>query len=198
MKIAFNREQRQAMLGYAERAQFGAKLNTKNIFNVLAFVMLMSAILLTTACSSNDDDAIVNNETTNKNGYPLQVTVNVTRQDDETANSRDTRAVYNESTKKLSFSTGDQLFVSGNETTVGYFAGALTWVSGGTFRGTITTQHEYTGTADALFTAAFSASATLLPADYGVYDGIPFTLAENLLPARNEKEVLLRLIPMLL
>ena len=164
MKISIKREQSQARLSYAERTQFGAKLNTKNIFNVLAFVMLMSTMLLTIACNS-DNDAIVNNENTAEKGYPLQVTVNVSRQGDDA-----TRAEYDVDNKKLSFSSGDQLFVSGDETTAGSFAGALTWVSGGTFRGTITTKNAYTGTADALFTAAFSVSATLLPAHYEDYD----------------------------
>ena len=145
-------------------------MKTKNIFNRLALAMLMPAMLLTTACSSSDDESIINNENTNKNGYPFHVTVNVTRQGDDA-----TRAEYNESTKKLSFSADDQLFVSGYDSSdggVGYFAGALTWVSGGTFSGTITTQREYTGTADALFKAAqssYDVSATLLPAHYEDY-----------------------------
>ena len=46
------------------------------------------------------------------------------------------------------------------------FAGTLTWQSGGTFSGTIYTQEEWTGTADALFTDATSSIATLLPNGY--------------------------------
>ena len=79
-------------------------METKNMFKALAMVMLMPAMLLTTACS-NEDDVVVNNETTNKKGYPLQVTVNVTREGDAT------RATYDNGTKKLSFSAGDKLFV---------------------------------------------------------------------------------------
>ena len=46
-KIAIKREQRQAVLGYAERAQFGAKLK----------LFFMAALALTlTACSSDDND----------------------------------------------------------------------------------------------------------------------------------------------
>ena len=143
-------------------------MNTKNIFKALALAMMIPAMLLTTACSS--DDSIVNNEPTPKKGYPLQVTVNVTRQGDAA-----TRATYNESTKKLSFSSDDQLFVSGYEYGgVGYFAGALDYVDGsdGTFSGTITTQHKWDGTADALFTAAQAShqvSAILLPNGYKDY-----------------------------
>ena len=60
-----------------------------------------------------------------------------------------TRATYNESTKKLEFSAGDKLFVKGPDETAGQFAGTLEWQSGGTFSGTIYTQNEYSGTADA-------------------------------------------------
>ena len=45
----------------------------------------------------------------------------------------------------------------------------LTWVSGGTFSGSINTQNEYTGTADALLTDAAYVTATLLPAGYESY-----------------------------
>ena len=142
-------------------------MNTKNIFKVLALAMLMPAMLLTTACS-NDDDAIVNNETTNKKGYPLQVTVNVSRQGDETT----TRAEFNKNgDNKLTFSDGDKLFVSGSATGAGKFAGALDYVPAtGKFSGTIYTQNDYDGTADALFSAAFSRIATLLPNGYDSYN----------------------------
>ena len=140
-------------------------MKTKNIFKALALVMLLPAMLLTTACSK-DDVAANNIENTVNKGYPLQVTVNVTRQGDEAT----TRTTYNETTKKLSFSTGDQLFVNGNDNTAGSFAGALTWVSGDTFSGTITTKEEWKGTADALFTQAYGVHATLLPNGYENYD----------------------------
>ncbi len=141
-------------------------MKTKNIFKVLALAMLMPAMLLTTACS-NEDDAINNGD--NKKGYPLQVTINVTRQGDDA-----TRAEYNTSTKKLSFTTGDKLFVNGNDAGVaGNFAGALNYdTESGKFTGTIYTQNSYSGTADALFTAASDngfVNATLLPAGYGSY-----------------------------
>ena len=140
-------------------------MKTKNIFKALALAMLMPAMLLTTACS-NEDEAIVNNETTNKKGYPLQVTVNVFRQGDAT-----TRATYNESTRKLEFGPGDKLFVSGSATGAGKFAGALDYVPAtGKFSGTIYTQNDYDGTADALFSAAFSRIATLLPNGYDSYN----------------------------
>lgn len=141
-------------------------MNTNNIFKALALAMLMPAMLLTTACS-NDDDA-VNNENTAKNGYTLPVTINVSRQDDGT-----TRATYtdnNNGTGTFAFGTGDKLFVWGEDTTepggAGKFAGSLTWTSGGTFSGTITTQNEWTSSAHALFTQATSKHATLLPAGY--------------------------------
>ena len=142
-------------------------MKTKNIFKTLALAMLMPTMLLTTACSSEDD--VVNNtantENTINKGYALPVTVNVTREGDAA-----TRATYNESTKKLEFSTGDKLFVYGSTTAAGSFAGELDYVPATSkFSGTIYTQEEWTGTADALFAAASAVdnlTATLLPNGY--------------------------------
>ncbi len=147
-------------------------MKTKNIFKALALAMLMPAMLLTTACS-NEDDALnntANTENTINKGYALPVTVNVTRQGDAA-----TRATYNESTKKLSFSAGDKLLVRGNDNSVGgagRFAGMLDYVSEGTFSGTIYTENSYSGTADALFTAANSnwVGAALFPNGYETYE----------------------------
>ena len=143
---------------------------------MLAMALLMPAMLLTTACSS-DDDAIVNNEPTAKKGYTIPVTVNVTREGDEAANSRITRATYNESTNKLSFSSGDKLFVIGAHNDAGLFGGTLTYDGGTTFSGTITTKNPYSGTAAALFSSASTVAATLLPNDYGTYGY--FSITEN-------------------
>lgn len=129
-------------------------MNTKNIFKTLVL-----AAVLVSACGKNEiaDDF---------KGYTLPVTINVTRQGDEPA----TRASYNESTRKLEFSAGDKLFVEGRDNnTAGSFKGVLTWVSGGTFSGSINTEKEYTGTADALLTDAAYVTATLLPAGYESY-----------------------------
>ena len=129
-------------------------MKTKNIFKALVL-----ASVLVSACGKNEiaDDF---------KGYTLPVTINVTRQGDEPA----TRASYNESTRKLEFSAGDKLFVEGQDNnTAGSFKGVLTWVSGGTFSGSINTQNEYTGTADALLTDAAYVTATLLPAGYESY-----------------------------
>ena len=140
-------------------------MKTKNIFKTVALAMLMPAMLLTTACSNQDDVANTSN-ITNK-GYALPVTVNVTRQGDAT-----TRATFDGS--KLYFSTGDKLFVEGGSSSEGSFAGTLDYVPAtGNFSGTIYTSHEWTGTADAHFTAAIEDGgytiATLLPAGYGSY-----------------------------
>ena len=129
-------------------------MKTKNIFKPLVL-----AAVLVSACGKNEiaDDF---------KGYTLPVTINVTRQGDEPA----TRASYNESTRKLEFSAGDKLFVEGRDNnTAGSFKGVLTWVSGGTFSGSINTEKEYTGTADALLTDAAYVTATLLPAGYESY-----------------------------
>ena len=140
-------------------------MKTKNIFKTLAFAMLMPAMMLTTACSNEDDvvNNAANSQSVAKKGYTLPVTVNVTREGDEGT----TRATYNESTKKLSFSTGDKLFVSGNHADAGKFAGTLDYDAvSGKFSGTVTTEKEYTGTIDDLMA---SAAAFLLPDGYESY-----------------------------
>ena len=148
-------------------------MKTKNIFKTLAFAILMPAMLLTTACGKET----VNDENTDGKGFALPVTVNATRGGDDA-----TKATYNESTGKLSFSTGDILYVSGwdeGDGGGGRFCGALNYVPAtGKFSGTIYVQNEWPGTADELFAAAYADSspyaaritATLLPngyADYG-------------------------------
>ena len=145
-------------------------MKTKTIFKTLALAMLMPTMLLTIACSTEDD--IVNNptgtEAVDKKGYELPVTVNVTRQGNEAT----TRATYNESTRKLGFSTGDKLFVDGEllKDGGGKYAGILNYVSDGTFSGTIYTQKEFHGTADDLFQSSYTVvGGTLLPAGYEDY-----------------------------
>ena len=141
-------------------------MKTKTIFKTLALAMLMPTMLLTTACSSDDNEIVNTENPTNTKGYALPVTVNVTRQGDEGT----TRATYNESTGKLSFSAGDKLFVIGEHNAAGQFAGTLDYDAvSGKFSGTIYTEHGYTGTADELFTDANAVSSILLPADYGSY-----------------------------
>ncbi len=130
-------------------------MKTKNIFKTL----ILAAVLVS-ACSKNDivDDF---------KGYTLPVTINVTRQGDESA----TRATYNESTKKLEFSAGDKLFVMGSDSKAGDFAGLLAWQSEGTFSGTIMTENEYDGTAEELLSSATDdAEALLIPAGYKSYE----------------------------
>ena len=135
-------------------------MKTNNILKALAF-----ALLITTACNKSE---IANDENAEKKGFALPVTVNVTREGDDA-----TKATYNESTKILSFSAGDKLFVYGDvDGGAGNFAGTLNYVSEGTFSGTIYTEKEWAGTADALFTAASAdgfVNATLLPAGYESY-----------------------------
>jgi len=147
-------------------------MKTKNIFKTLAFAMLMPAMMLTTACS-NDDDLVnntANTEPVAHKGYALPVTVSATRQGDKAT----TRATYNDNgdgTGSLGFSVGDKLFVSGSAAAAGSFAGALDYVPAtGKFSGTIYTQKDYDGTADALFSAASSVRANLLPAGYESYN----------------------------
>lgn len=136
-------------------------MNTKNILKTLAL-----ALLITTACNKSE---IANDENAEKKGFALPVTVNVTRGGD------DTKATFNDGTKKLSFSAGDKLLVRGNDNSAsgaGRFAGLLEWTSGGTFSGTIYTENSYSGTADALFTAATAnwVGAALFPNGYESYE----------------------------
>lgn len=140
-------------------------MNTKNIFKALAFVMLMPMMLLTTSCSSDD---AVDSEYTTKKGYAFPVTINVTRQ-----GNAGVKAIYNESTRKLSFSTGDKLFVRAASSSAGQFAGLLDYDSEtGKFSGDILTQSAYSGTVEGLLTSASDAGeleAFLMPAGYGGY-----------------------------
>ena len=146
-------------------------MKTKTILKTLALAMLMPAMLLTTACSNSDDEIVNTENPTNRKGYALPVTINVTRQGDAAT----TRATYtyDEDTKKgtLSFSTGDKLFVHGfyDEDYLYDFAGVLTWQSGDTFSGTIYLEGPFEGTAEELLSSALGADATLLPAGYGGY-----------------------------
>ena len=124
-------------------------------------LIALSTMLLTTACSSEDElvNNTANTENTINKGYALPVTVNVTRGGDAT-----TRATFDGS--KLNFSNGDKLFVKGNHDDAGNFAGTLDYDAvSGKFSGTIYTKNLYSGTADALFSAATSI-ATLLPNGY--------------------------------
>jgi len=142
-------------------------MKTKTIFKTLALAMLMPTMLLTTACSSDDNDIVNTENPANiQKGYTLPVTVNVTRQGDDAT----TRATYDGEKRKLSFSTGDKLFVTGDHDKAGQFAGTLDYDAvSGKFSGTVTTKEEYTGTADALFTDANSARAFLMPAGHESY-----------------------------
>lgn len=133
-------------------------MRTNTFIKALAFAMLLA-----TACNKNE---IANDENTEKKGFALPVTVNVTREGDDA-----TKATFNESTRKLEFSAGDKLFVSGSATGAGSFAGALDYVPAtGKFSGTIYTQGGWTDSADDLFKAATSKRAILLPNGYESYN----------------------------
>ena len=135
-----------------------------NIFKTVALAMLMSTMLLTSACSN--DDNVANTSYITGKGYPLPVTVDVTREGDEGT----TRATYNKSTGKLAFSAGDKLSVTGFAPRVFNFAGILDYdPSTGKFSGTIYTEKEYDGTAISLFVRAFTLDVNLLPAGYESY-----------------------------
>ena len=139
-------------------------MKSKNIFKTLALAMLMPAMLLSTSCNKE-----VSTENPAEKGYEFPVTINVTRQSDDPG----TRATFNESTRKLEFTAGDKLFVSGNNATAGQYAGTLDYDAvSGKFSGIITTKNEYTGTIEALLTGSY---AILLPKDYGSYGFFSYT-----------------------
>ena len=126
-------------------------MKTKTIIKALALAML-----LVSACNKSE---IANEENTEKKGFALPVTVNVTREGDDA-----TKATYNESTKKLAFSAGDKLFVYGSHEKADRFAGTLDYVPAtGKFSGTIYTESPYEGTIDDLLNENYAA---LLPAGY--------------------------------
>jgi hypothetical protein len=147
-------------------------MKTKNIFKTLAFAMLMPAMMLTTACSS--DDSIINTpeKTENTTGkvYEIPITINATRQGDDAT----TRAKYTYDSDtglgQLSFTTGDQLFVSGEHQLAGNFSGTLNWDGGTVFIGTIRTTNGYSGTAIELLNSADFCEAFLLPEGYTNYN----------------------------
>lgn len=145
-------------------------MSTKNILKTLAL-----ALLLVPACSKSE-------KANDQKGYTLPVTINATREGVDA-----TKATFDDGTKKLSFSTGDKLFVWGTHATAGQFAGALNWVSGGTFNGSITTQNEFSGTADDLFTAATGINAYLLP--YGYESKGFLTVFDYDTPAKFDDEI---------
>ena len=155
-------------------------MNTKNIFKALALAMLMPAMVLTTSCSSDDDfvNNTANTENTINKGYALPVTVNVTREGDKAT----TRATYTDNgngTGTLGFSTGDKLLVKGMDNGFKQFAGILTWQSGGTFSGTITTENtSYTGTADRI--PALPMICSKMPCLYLPTCCLPDTIAKAL------------------
>ena len=136
-------------------------MKAKNILKTLALPVAVALGMMATSCSS--DDNIVNEQQAGAAKHEIPVTVSATRSGDDA-----TRATFNETSKKLEFEEGDQLFIQGTDATAGTFAGVLSNTSGapGTFSGTVTTQNTYTGTFSALFGSATSLTATLLPKDY--------------------------------
>ena len=138
-------------------------MKAKNILKTLALSML-----LVSACNKME---IADEENTEKKGFALPVTVNVTREGDDA-----TKATYNDETKILAFSAGDKLLVRGNDNSdggAGRFAGMLDYdTEKENFKGTITTENPYSGTADELLTAATAnwVGATLFPKGYEDYE----------------------------
>lgn len=138
----------------------------QNQLYISSMKSMVIALLFITACSHKEEPV---NENTAPKGYVLPVSVNVTREDNAT------RATYNDETKKLSFSDGDQLFIEGYIYDPDLaFAGKLTWQSEGTFSGELGLSSAYEGTFDELLTEAGAGGlnelkATLLPDGHEAY-----------------------------
>jgi hypothetical protein len=107
----------------------------------------------------------VNSQPVAKKGYALPVTVSVTREEGDKGSNR---ATYNDGTRTLAFSAGDQLFVGGNyDDWNKRFAGTLDYdAESGKFKGTIYTQDDTYKTYEDLFGYSDYTIATLLPAGY--------------------------------
>lgn len=81
----------------------------------------------------------------------------------------ETRAAYDETTWKMTFTTGDQLLVKGSHVQAGSFSGILDYVSENAFYGKVTTENPFDGKAPDLLSGATTATAVLLPAGYTDY-----------------------------
>ena len=135
-------------------------MKARNIFKIMTCALAVPAMLLTTACSS-DEDLKVEQVPTSSKGYAYPVTINVNRSAGDV-----TRTNYNESTKKLEFTKGDQLFYSEYDGGgAGRYALLLDYQSGSSFSGTLYTQNEYTGSVTDLLKKG-RGEAMLLPAGY--------------------------------
>ena len=136
-----------------------------NIFKAVAYVLALPALLLTTACSSDEEN--IEQTPESFRGYVRHVTINATRDAGDA-----TRAFYDQSQKKLSFSEGDQLFYNGVNGTVGHYALLVDYKQGSTFQGNLYTENPYEGNAIDLFKTG-RIQAQLIPAgyqDYGFFE----------------------------
>jgi len=122
MKIAIKRVQRQAVLGYAERAQFGAKLKTTKFF-------LMAALALTfAACSNDDNDILTPAQPAKAEGIPFTATISID-------NGAATRAITeNGTTLETSWAAGEKVALIHNgvsdEMTVSSVSGGVATITG--------------------------------------------------------------------
>lgn len=153
MKIAIKRVQRQAVLGYAERAQFGAKLKTFKLFS-------MAALALTMAACSNEDNELENVTPAQQGTMKFTATVAAP------GSGAMTRTTYSESsgTINVAWKAGDQIHLfdedEGQEctATVGTPAADGSATISGTF--------DYDVEAGENITATYPASAADDPATF--------------------------------
>ena len=110
MKIAIKRVQRQAVLGYAERAQFGAKLKTFRLFS-------MAALALAMAACSNEDSALENAAPAQQQGA-MKFTATLAAP----GSGATTRTVYTEVTEgddagkiNVAWKAGDEIYLLDDE-----------------------------------------------------------------------------------
>ena len=125
MKIAIKRVQRQAVLGYAERAQFGAKLKTTKFF-------LMAALALTfAACSNDDNDILTPAQPAKAEGIPFTATISIdngaaTRAITESGSTLETSWAQNDKVALIHNGVSDVMTVSSVSGGVATITGTIT------------------------------------------------------------------------
>ena len=165
---------------------------------MLALSVTVAFGIVMTSCSGDDEGFIEGGSTSEGTAgatvHVIPATVSAVRANNAESSNDDeaepsSRATYDSGTKKLTFSEGDKLLVTGTHSTAGSFAGVLDLedASEGEFKGEIYTQNPYTEGIDELLSAANPVSATLLPNGYADYGYLTVTGSEYLQSLTVEK-----------
>ena len=129
-------------------------MKAMDILKMMALPMAAATMMLAVSCTreklADPQDGV--------KVHSIPVSVDVTRTEADPS----TKAVFNTETRKLSFSEGDKLSVTGTHETAGTFSGTLDYSGSGKFSGKIFTENEFTGTATDLLSTANPVEATLV------------------------------------